>query len=76
MDENHSVSSPRRVLSFKRSRATVSVLDPDEKSSGFGLSGDHGPKPSEVYGFVGSITTVIATGMLSCQSHVYAISLS
>lgn len=63
MDEPHSVNSPRRILSFsKRRRASVSFLDPHDKASGVGLSGEHGPKPSEVYGFVGSITTVVATG--------------
>lgn len=55
------VSSPRRTLSLLRERrATVSVFDPVEKAPGF--AEEHGPKPSEVYGFVGSITTVIATG--------------
>lgn len=63
MEEPHSVNSPRTILSFsKRGRTTtasVSFVDPnDEKSN----SGEHGPKPSEVYGFVGSITTVVATG--------------
>ncbi|XP_020248903.1 phosphatidylinositol N-acetylglucosaminyltransferase subunit P-like isoform X2 [Asparagus officinalis] len=52
--------SPRRSLSFLRERrATVSISDPEEKANGFARQ--HGPKPSEVYGFVGSITTVIAT---------------
>ncbi|WVZ19377.1 hypothetical protein V8G54_006699 [Vigna mungo] len=64
MESPHSVNSPRRTLSLsKQRRATVSFLDPDDKTSGFGLSGDHGPKPSEVYGFVGSITTVVATAV-------------
>jgi hypothetical protein len=41
----------------------VSFLDSDNKNNyASGLSVDHGPKPSEVYGFVGSITTVVATG--------------
>lgn len=62
MESPHSVNSPRRVLSFSRQR--VSFQDPDDKT-GFGLSGEHGPKPSEVYGFVGSITTVVASGLLS-----------
>ena len=63
MEDPYSVSSPRRILSLSRKRrATVSSLDADERTSGFGVSGEHGPKPSEVYGFVGSITTVIATG--------------
>lgn len=65
MESPHSQNSPRRTLSLsKKRRATASCFDPDEISSGFGLSGDHGPKPSEVYGFVGSITTVVATGLL------------
>jgi len=54
------VNSPRRVLSLSRKRS--SFLDVNDKPSGFGLSGQHGPKPAEVYGFVGSITTVVATG--------------
>ena len=36
----------------------MSFVDPDIKASGL-----HGPKPAEVYGFVGSITTVVATGL-------------
>jgi phosphatidylinositol glycan class P protein len=67
MESPHSVNSPRRTLSLSRQRrATVSFLDSDEKNnSASGLSADHGPKPSEVYGFVGSITTVVATGLIS-----------
>ncbi|XP_010933523.1 phosphatidylinositol N-acetylglucosaminyltransferase subunit P isoform X1 [Elaeis guineensis] len=54
------VSSPRRTLSLLRERrAAVSIFDSIEKGPGF--AEEHGPKPSEVYGFVGSITTVIAT---------------
>ena len=59
------MNSPRRILSFSKrtTTASVSFVDPDEKTnSGFGVSGEHGTKPSEVYGFVGSITTVVATG--------------
>lgn len=37
----------------------MSRFDPVEKTPGF--ADEHGPKTSEVYGFVGSITTVIAT---------------
>ncbi|KAJ4773778.1 Phosphatidylinositol N-acetylglucosaminyltransferase subunit P [Rhynchospora pubera] len=33
----------------------------DRAGDGFPQDQEHGPKPSEVYGFVGSITTVIAT---------------
>ncbi|WVZ10908.1 hypothetical protein V8G54_015438 [Vigna mungo] len=71
MESPHSVNSPRRTLSLsKQRRATVSFLDPDDKTSGFGLSGDHGPKPSEVYGFVGSITTVVATVIFFIWAYV------
>ncbi|KAJ4837036.1 hypothetical protein Tsubulata_028291 [Turnera subulata] len=72
MEDGHSVNSPRRVLSFsKRKRATVSFVDPDDKaSSGFGVSGVHGPKSSEVYGFVGSITTVVATVVFLVWAYV------
>ncbi|XVF71295.1 hypothetical protein PTKIN_Ptkin12aG0025500 [Pterospermum kingtungense] len=63
MEEPHSVNSPRRILSFSKRRrtTTASVLFDDKTNSGFGVSGEHGTKPSEVYGFVGSITTVVAT---------------
>ncbi|KAL6577844.1 hypothetical protein OROMI_010172 [Orobanche minor] len=65
MEERCSVNSPRRLLSFsKNRRASVTFPDTDHSSSpGFSVSGDHGPKLSEVYGFVGSITTVVATGL-------------
>ncbi|PIA32594.1 hypothetical protein AQUCO_04400056v1 [Aquilegia coerulea] len=55
-----SMNSPRRILSLSKNRAT-SFLVPDEKVSGFAVSEEHGPKPSEVYGFVGSISIVVAT---------------
>lgn len=61
MEDLRSVNSPRRILSLSNKRRASVFLDRDDKSPGFGLSGDHGPKPSEVYGFVGSITTVVAT---------------
>jgi hypothetical protein len=71
------VSSPRRTLSLlreRRSSASSSCSDVafslhhDKQGRASGdrspaaFAGEHGPKPSEVYGFVGSITTVIATG--------------
>ena len=68
MEKPHSVNSPSRVLSFSKGRiaaasASASFFDPDEKAaSGFGVSWEQSPKPSEVYGFVGSITTAVATG--------------
>ncbi|EOY03781.1 Phosphatidylinositol N-acetylglucosaminyltransferase subunit P [Theobroma cacao] len=74
MEEPLSVNSPRRILSFSKRRkaaASVSFLDPDERtSSGFGVSGEHGPKPSEVYGFVGSITTVVATAIFLVWAYI------
>lgn len=51
----------------------MSFPDPDNRassSSGFGVSGEHGPKPSEVYGFVGSITTVVATVIFIIWAYV------
>ncbi|KAL1087528.1 hypothetical protein V6Z11_D08G189500 [Gossypium hirsutum] len=52
MEEPYSVNSLRTILSFsKRGRTTTASV------SFVGL-GEHDPKPSEVYGFVGSITTV------------------
>ncbi|KAK4410937.1 hypothetical protein Sango_0166700 [Sesamum angolense] len=49
MEERCSVNSPRRILSFSRNRrADVSFPDVDDRSStGFGVSGEHGPKLSE-----------------------------
>ncbi|KAF5957136.1 hypothetical protein HYC85_004361 [Camellia sinensis] len=64
MDDPHSVNSPRRVLSLSRKRKETLVFpEHDDQASGFGVSGEHGPKPSEVYGFVGSISTVVATAI-------------
>ncbi|XP_065039234.1 phosphatidylinositol N-acetylglucosaminyltransferase subunit P-like isoform X1 [Musa acuminata AAA Group] len=58
------VSSPRRTLSLLRERRQKQPIpDPDEKtaaSAAAAFAEEHGPKPSEVYGFVGCITTVIA----------------
>ncbi|KAG8391441.1 hypothetical protein BUALT_Bualt01G0188100 [Buddleja alternifolia] len=72
MEERCSVNSPRRILSFSRNRrANVSFQDADDRSpTGFGVSGDHGPKPSEVYGFVGSITTVVTTVLFLTWAYV------
>ncbi|KAK8950064.1 Phosphatidylinositol N-acetylglucosaminyltransferase subunit P [Platanthera guangdongensis] len=63
------VSSPRRTLSLLRERR-VFTSDPEGKKSleaettvttTTGFVVEHGPKTSEVYGFVGIITIVIAT---------------
>ncbi|KAL3537147.1 hypothetical protein ACH5RR_000513 [Cinchona calisaya] len=59
MEDRCSVNSPRRTLSFSKNRKGF-VYQDDKWASGFGVSGEHGPKPSEVYGFVGSISTVVA----------------
>jgi hypothetical protein len=70
------LSSPRKILSrSKKRRATVPSLDAGERASGFGVCGEHGPKPSEVYGFVGSITTVVAAGSLhrSCLYFMFRL---
>ncbi|KAI3929118.1 hypothetical protein MKW92_041689 [Papaver armeniacum] len=53
------LNSPRRILSLSKERATVSFTDPDDKVSRFPVSEEHGTKPSEVYGFVGSISTIM-----------------
>lgn len=75
IEEVRSVNSPRRTLSFsKNRRGTISF--PDDKASGFGVSGEHGPKPLEVYGFVGSISTVVATGVIQLSSFYYALDLT
>lgn len=65
-----SVSSPRRILSLSKKRAVVSFPDPDDKANSFGIPGEHGPKPSEVYGFVGSISTVVATVIFLVWAYV------
>ncbi|XP_039821784.1 phosphatidylinositol N-acetylglucosaminyltransferase subunit P-like isoform X2 [Panicum virgatum] len=54
------VRSPRQTVSLIRNRRPHRDWDQSSRSPSFAAR-DHGPKPSEVYGFVGSITTVIAT---------------
>ncbi|KAB2017883.1 hypothetical protein ES319_D08G192400v1 [Gossypium barbadense] len=64
MEEPHSVNSLRTILSFsKRGRTTTASV------SFVGL-GEHDPKPSEVYGFVGSITTVVATTIYLAWAYI------
>ncbi|KAH9612246.1 hypothetical protein KSS87_004203 [Heliosperma pusillum] len=68
------VNSPRRVLSLSRTRRDAgSFLDVEDKTSGIGLSGQRGPKPAEVYGFVGSITTVVATGAIALPTYCMVV---
>ncbi|CAA7405007.1 unnamed protein product [Spirodela intermedia] len=58
------VSSPRRTLSLlKRERRAAAWPLPDQERKGAGAGAPVGPKPSEVYGFVGAISTVIATAV-------------
>ncbi|XP_051150975.1 phosphatidylinositol N-acetylglucosaminyltransferase subunit P [Andrographis paniculata] len=68
MEERYSVNSPRRILSFSRMRKANDT--PRRSSTGFGVSGEHGPKLSEVYGFVGSITTVVSTVVFIMWAYV------
>ncbi|KAJ1255145.1 hypothetical protein BS78_K284600 [Paspalum vaginatum] len=56
------VRSPRQTVSLIRNRRPQRDWNPSSRSPSFATR-DHGPKPSEVYGFVGSITTVIATAV-------------
>ncbi|KAG6420272.1 hypothetical protein SASPL_116795 [Salvia splendens] len=72
MEERCSVNSPRRILSFSKTRAAnVSFSDADHRSqTELGVSGEHGPKLSEVYGFVGSITTVVFTVIFIVWAYV------
>ena len=72
MEDSCSVSSPRRIHSISKSRrASVSFEDRASKVSGFELPKEHGPKTSEVYGFVGSITTIVATGAIYYSASKY-----
>ncbi|KAH6772874.1 Phosphatidylinositol N-acetylglucosaminyltransferase [Perilla frutescens var. hirtella] len=72
MEDRCSVNSPRRILSFSKNReANVSFPDVDHRSPAeLGVSGEHGPKLSEVYGFVGSITTVVFTAIFIIWAYV------
>lgn len=54
------VRSPRQTLSLLRNRRPHRHREPSRSPS---TSFAAGPKPSEVYGFVGSITTVTATAV-------------
>ncbi|XP_076958424.1 phosphatidylinositol N-acetylglucosaminyltransferase subunit P-like isoform X3 [Bidens hawaiensis] len=68
MEDQMSFNSPRRTLSYSRNRgATLSVFEADNKASGVGVSG---PNPSEVYGFVGAISTVVATVIFMVWAYV------
>ncbi|KAG2285269.1 hypothetical protein Bca52824_044873 [Brassica carinata] len=72
MEEAHLVNSPRLVLTFsKRKKQKPDFQDSDMiRSSPFRTSQVHGPKHSEVYGFVGSISTVVATVIFLIWAYV------
>lgn len=53
-ESSSSVASPRRTLSVSRDRASVFIL-----GEGEGDRSKQGAKPAEVYGFVGSISTIV-----------------
>lgn len=71
--EQLSVGSPRRILNFKKDKRKK-VAFPDGDWTGFGVSREHGLKPSEDYGFVGSITTIVATGVCNYSPFFRVIS--
>ncbi|GKA28408.1 phosphatidylinositol N-acetylglucosaminyltransferase subunit P-like protein [Tanacetum coccineum] len=61
----------RRTLNYSRNRgATFSILEADNKASGVDVSGEQGPNPSEVYGFVGAISAVVATVIFLVWAYV------
>ncbi|KAH7286880.1 hypothetical protein KP509_32G026300 [Ceratopteris richardii] len=53
-ESSSSVASPRRTLSVSRERASVFILGEGEADRS-----KQGAKPAEVYGFVGSISTIV-----------------
>lgn len=57
------VRSPRQTVSLLRNRRRPQFGRERERERDPAAAAAAGPKPSEVYGFVGSITTVIATAV-------------
>ena len=57
------VRSPRQTVSLLRNRRRPQFERERERERDPAAAEAAGPKPSEVYGFVGSITTVIATAV-------------
>ncbi|CAI0440102.1 unnamed protein product [Linum tenue] len=83
LDDGYSVNSPRRVLSFSKTkknqkrtttrggRGSSDFLHHHTSTSSCRHpSSVSGPKPSEVYGFVGSITTIVATVIFLAWAYV------
>ncbi|KAI5078648.1 hypothetical protein GOP47_0006319 [Adiantum capillus-veneris] len=54
VDSSSSVASPRPALSVSRERASIFIV-----GEGEGDRSKQGAKPAEVYGFVGSISTIV-----------------
>ncbi|KAJ0259527.1 Phosphatidylinositol N-acetylglucosaminyltransferase [Hirschfeldia incana] len=72
MEEAHLVNSPRRVLGFSKRKEQKPVFQDSDmiRSSTLGTEQVLGPKPYEVYGFVGSISTVVATVIFLIWAYV------
>lgn len=63
-EDPRSVNSPRRILSFSKNRKPLcSFQTQTTEIQVLVFLEIRDPKTSEVYGFVGSITTVVATGL-------------
>lgn len=82
---SYTVSSPRRTLSLPKKRNYLSSQQDTSKEEREEIKhlpavttpitgAPAGPKPSEVYGFVGAITTVVATSKIP-RSFVFSSSL-
>ncbi|KAM7268560.1 hypothetical protein ACFE04_010726 [Oxalis oulophora] len=68
-DQQLSVSSPRRTLTISKRRKGTSVFARDQTTT-TSRFGESGPRTSEVYGFVGSITTFAATVVFLVWAYV------
>ncbi|KAK6117760.1 hypothetical protein DH2020_048489 [Rehmannia glutinosa] len=67
MEEHSSVNSRRRILSFSKDRTTDVSFSCRTR---FRVSRQNGAKTSEVYGFVGFITTLAATVIFITWAYV------
>ncbi|KAL6561382.1 hypothetical protein OROMI_016983 [Orobanche minor] len=65
-NRRRSVNSPQRILSFSRNRKAKVLFQDDQPPH-------QRPKTSEVYGFVGSITTVVALEYWAIAAPTYAM---
>jgi hypothetical protein len=64
--DSPSLASPRRALSISREKASVFIL-----AEGDGDRNKQGAKPAGVYGFVGSISTIVATARSPLHLHLH-----